>query len=326
MKKYLFLALALLIGGAGIMGMTNFPDGASSYGVPIMGPGIPTTTGSYIFVSSVVGSDDNDGRKATPYATFAKALDKCTTDAMDVVILMPGHSEDVASAAAIAADVAGVTVVGIGNGSLRPTFSFTAAAGTFTITAEDQTFINIEWQAAYADVATGLDISGVDDLTFDGCWFTESATSKNFVVVMDLATGADNITINKCKFIGADASNDHFITAVATDGFYVYDSLFYMNTAQAAVVGLIETTGAGTLTNAEIKNCSFRSNVDGANFIDLSAATNSGVISNCYFSSIDTAGAVTAFGDVTGMHIFECFVAGDGDSFGLVGGGTLYTN
>lgn len=327
MKKYLYIALALLIGSVGLMGMTHFPSGVSSFGVPIMGPGIPTTTGQYVFVSSAVGSDDNDGLKATPYATFAKALDKCTADQMDVIILMPGHSEDIAGAAGIAADVAGVTTVGIGQGSLRPKFTFSNAASTFTITAEDQTFINIEWEAAVADVVMGLDISGVDDLTFDGCWFTEATTALNFVIVMDLATGADNITINRCRFIGADASNDHFIRAINTDGFYVYDSLFYMNVAQTAAVGLIEATGAtGVLTNVEIKNTNFRSLVDGANFIDLSSASNSGVISNCMFSSLDTGGAVTGFGDVSGIHVFECFVAGDADSFGLVGGGTLYTN
>jgi hypothetical protein len=76
----------------------------------------------------------------------------------------------------------------------------------------------------------------------------------------------------------------------------------------------------------EIKRCSFVSNVDGALFLDFNGAANSGVIAECYFSSIDTAGAVTAGFDVTGAHVFECYVAGDADSFGLVGGGTVYSN
>lgn len=309
------------------MSLTNFPNGITSFGVPVMGSGggIPATTGNYYFVSSTTGSDANDGKtKETPVATIAKAFDLVTANKMDVIVLMPGHAESITAAAGISADVAGVTIVGVGVGSLKPKFSFGAAAATFVISAANQTWINVEWQANYADVAIGLDISAVDDLTFDNCDFTESATDKNFVITMDLATGADNLTIRNCRFIGGDASNDSFINGVVHDGVFIYDSCFYMNVAQTSVVGLIATSG--NATNVEIKRCSFRSNVDGALFIDFNGTANSGVVAECYFSSIDTAGAVTAGFDFTKGHIFECYVAGEDDSFGLVGGGTVYNN
>ncbi len=35
---------------------------------------------------------------------------------------------------------------------------------------------------------------------------------------------------------------------------------------------------------------------------------------------------MTAGIDFTGGHVFECYVAGDADSFGIVGGGTVYGN
>jgi len=306
------------------MSLTNFPNGISSFGVPVMGGGgFPITTGNYYFVSSVLGSDDNDGLKATPLATLEKALARCTADNMDVVVLMPGHAENVAGAAGISADVAGVTVFGIGNGSLRPKFTFTATASTFVISAANCTFNNIAWEAGIAEVVMGLDISAVDDLTFNDCHFTE-ASSMNYVIFMDLATGCDNLTINRCKFISGDTNFDHFIVGVAHDGFFLYDSCFYSNVGQAGVVGLIETSG--NVTNAEIKRCSFRSNVDGALFLDFNGTANSGVIAECYFSSLDVAGAVAGGFDATGMHIFECYVAGEADTFGIVGGGTVYND
>ncbi len=92
--------------------------------------------------------------------------------------------------------------------------------------------------------------------------------------------------------------------------------------AQAAAVGLVEATG--NVTNTEIKNCSFRSNVDAANFIDFGGAACSGVISNCMFSSLDIAGAMTTI-DFTGGHVFECYVSGEADKYGIVGGGTIYS-
>jgi hypothetical protein len=239
-------------------------------------------------------------------------------------MIKPGHAENISAAAGITVDVAGVAIVGLGVGSLVPKFSFTAAAATFVISAADCSFYNIEWQANFADVTMGLDVSGVDGLTFDSCRFTEAGTDLNFVDTIDLATGADNISFNKCTFIGADAANDSFITGVAHNGFYLSDCYFAMNVAQTAVVGLIETSG--NCTNMWIKDCAFRSNVDGALFLDFNGAANGGVIQWCMFSSLDVAGAVTAGFDATGAHVFECYVAGEADSYGILGGGTAYNN
>lgn len=308
------------------MSLTKFPNGISSFGIPVMGSGggIPATTGNYFFASSEVGSTNNDGKTLeTPKATYAQALALCANDNADVIVLMPGHAENIATAGAIDANKSGVVAVSTGVGSLRAKFTFTATASTFVISKGNCKFINITWEAGIAEVVKGLDISAVDNLTFEDCRFTDAA-SMNFVTTMDLATGCDNLTINRCKFISGDANIDHFIVGVAHDELCIYDSCFYANVAQAAVVGLIETSG--NVTNAEIKRCSFRSNVDGALFIDLNGTANSGILAECYFSSIDTAGAVAGGFDVTGMHVFECYVAGEANSFGIVGGGTIYND
>lgn len=286
---------------------------------------IVPTTGNYYFVSSGTGNSGANGRHPeAAVATLAQALDLCTASKGDVIYLMPGHAENVGSAAAIACDVAGVSIVGLGEGGLRPKFSFTAADATFTVTAANITFKNIHWQANFLDVAIGLDVSGVDDITWEDCWFTDAASNLNFIITIDLATGADNITVRNCKFIGIDAQNDTFINGVAHNGLFIYDSFFSMPVAQAAACGQIATSG--NATNVEIKRCSFVSNVDGALQIDFNGSANSGVIAECYFSSADGAGAITTGIDATGCHVFECYFAGEADSFGLVGGGTVYNN
>lgn len=314
------------------MPISNFPNGFSG-GVTIRG--IPITiahpgkvfwvnNSSVLAPGGVGGSDGNPGTYLKPFATLDYAIGKCTASRGDIIMVMPGHAENVATAGAITCDVAGVAIVGLGTGTLRPKFSFTAAAATFVVSAANCSFYNIEWQANFADVATMLDVSGVDGLSFENCYFTEAGTNLNFVDAVDLATGADDISFKGCKFIGSDAANDSCITGVAHSGFYVEDCFFAFNTAQTAVVGMIDSTG--NVTNMRIRNCDFRSNVDGALFIDFNGTANSGCVSYCNFSSIDTAGAVTAGFDLTGAHCFECYVAGEADSFGLVGGGTVYNN
>lgn len=314
------------------MPVSNFPGGFANgitiRGIPlqILHPGrvLWVNNSSVLAEGGIGGSDTNPGTQRKPLLTLTKALSLCTANRGDVIVLMPGHVEILDAAADIDVNKAGVAIVGLGTGTLRPKMKFDAAAATYVISAANVSHYNIEFSASFADVAIGLDISGVDGLSFDYCYFTEEAADLNFVDTIDLATGADDISFYKCKFIGNDASNDSFITGVAHDGVYIEDCVFYMNTAQTAVVGLIETSG--NVTNAEIKNNSFRSNVDGALFLDFNGAANGGVVTWNMFSSIDTAGAVTAGFDLTGMHAFENYVAGEADSYGIVGGGTAYNN
>jgi hypothetical protein len=69
--------------------LTNFPNGVTSFGVPLMGSGIPVTNGTYFFVDYGNGSDGNDGLSMeTPFKTVAFALEQCTTNKDDVICLM----------------------------------------------------------------------------------------------------------------------------------------------------------------------------------------------------------------------------------------------
>jgi hypothetical protein len=313
------------------MPISNFPngfaDGLTVRGLPIttMHPGkvFWLNNSGVIPEGGIGGSDTNKGTYLQPFATLDYAIGKCKAGRGDVIMVMPGHAEDVATAGAITSDVSGVAIVGLGSGALRPKFSFTAAAATHVISAANCSFVNIEWQANFADVAIMLDISGVDGLSFEHCMFTEAGADLNYVIAVDLATGADDISFNGCKWIGNDASNDSCINGVAHDGFYMKDCYLAFNTAQTAVVGMVATSG--NATNVWIDNCAFRSNVDGALWCDFNGTANSGLITNCNVSSIDTAGAQNTL-DFTGGHAFNCRMSGEADAWGLEGGGSAVYN
>jgi hypothetical protein len=93
--------------------------------------------------------------------------------------------------------------------------------------------------------------------------------------------------------------------------------------AQTSVVGLLYASG--NVTNCLITDSYFRSNIDGALWVDFDGAACGGLIARCYVSSIDGAGA-TSTGDFTGGHFFECYVSGEADAFGVVGGGGVVYN
>ena len=148
------------------MVLTNFPQGASSFGLPMVGTLPVSSNANYLFVNSVTGSDGNTGAFDQPYATTTQALKKCSANAGDVIVLMEGHAETISAAAGIAINVAGVQIIGLGSGSSRPTFTFaTSTAATMTITAANIQISNIVGVTTVDQVVSPFVISGAD------CWF-----------------------------------------------------------------------------------------------------------------------------------------------------------
>lgn len=280
-------------------------------------------TGNTWYVNSTDGASGNPGTKAQPKATVDQAIN--IASAGDTIVVLPGHAEDLDAAGDITVDVAGLTFIGLGTGSRRPQITWAAAAATMAISVANITFVNFDFIAGFADVTKMIDVTAGGNLVFDSCNFKEEDTDLNFVDCIAIATGLAGFHFYNCHFRGGDASNDSFITGAGTiDELELKGCTLYMNTAQAAAVGLIDSVG--NTTNVDIDNCRFRSNVDGALFVDFNGAANSGCISNCYFSSIDTAGAVAGGFDFTGGHMFECYVAGEADTYGIIGGGTAYND
>ncbi len=316
---------------------SNFPNGFAA-GVTIRGiPLLQAHPGEVFWVSNSTvlpkggkgGSNGNKGTRLEPFSTLTYALTKCKADRGDIIVLGAGHSDSLAAggAGALTLNVAGVAIVGLGIGTKQAKILFTGATDTIVISAANQSFYNINFEAGVADVATGLDVSAVDGLSFDSCIFTEgnAAGVFNYVDVINLATGADNFSMTRCGFFGRDANNDQCIVGVAHDGFYLDDCQFFAAVAQDAAVPLMDFTGA--VTNIEIKNSDFYNNKEAGFHLASSASTNSGVISNCMFGGADTGGSNTDGVDISGAHCFECYFSGDVAGWAIVGGGDgIYNN
>ena len=71
------------------MALTNFPNGITSFGVPVIGGigGIPFS-GNWYFVDPVNGADGNDGSADYPLATLYAAINRATSGNNDVIVLM----------------------------------------------------------------------------------------------------------------------------------------------------------------------------------------------------------------------------------------------
>lgn len=111
------------------MTLTNFPNGLTSFGMPVVGSGLPIAL-QYFFVNSVRGSNGNEGTSPEePLSTIDWAIGKCRASEGAVIVALPGHVETVTAAGGLALDVAGVNIFGVGQGTLVPQINFTTVVG-----------------------------------------------------------------------------------------------------------------------------------------------------------------------------------------------------
>jgi len=212
------------------MGLTRFPHGVSSFGMPVIGSGELLTTGNIFFVDSgaVNASDGNSGSSPSePWATIDGNLtEACTANNGDIIIGMPGHSEDPTSS--IAMDVDGVWIYGMGWGASLPTVTFGALAATVAMSAANCRISNFRFDlgTVATTVTDAINITG-SGCTVEKCETVPHATSQftNHLT----ATDVPNIQLLSNNFISLP-------TAGSTSGIVV-DGCDYLRLINNVVMG-----------------------------------------------------------------------------------------
>src|SRR5689334_1768341 len=166
------------------MSLTNFPQGITSYGMPVLGSSgalIPPTTGSIFFVNNSTGGNGANSNAGTdplaPLATIDFAIGLCTASRGDIIVVMPGHSESISGSTttSITADVAGVSIIGLGWGNLRPLITLHTTSTFITVSAANVTFRNLRIATDVDAVVKCFSITGAG-VTLDAVDFVETAS------------------------------------------------------------------------------------------------------------------------------------------------------
>lgn len=169
------------------------------------GAQIPATTGTYYFVHSGTGSNSNDGLSATyPLATIDYAIGLCAASKGDVVIVMPGHAENITSATTLALDKIGVQVIGLGRGRNRPVLSFTNTAGKIVISAASSRLSNIVLLADVSAVVTGISVEA-HDVELDNLYMGFVDTGDDFAIMV-LVSAFDRLSVHDCQFVAENTA------------------------------------------------------------------------------------------------------------------------
>lgn len=193
----------------------GFRDGFKIPLANVQGNGV-LSFGNMYWVNSVSGSDvGNNGRDpSAPLATLGAAATAATAANDDVIFLMPGHAESVTTAAYATLSKSGVSVLGLGNGRLRPVFTFkTSAAAQMIFSGANVRVDNVVFDFTGIDaIVAGLSVTAAD-VIFTNCDFlTNSATTGAVLGILTAAT-ATRFRIENCRFLGPAVNSGTTTTA-----------------------------------------------------------------------------------------------------------------
>lgn len=276
--------------------------------------------GSQFFVDATNGDSANDGLTwDTAVDTITAALALCTASAGDVIWVAPWHEETISAAAGIVFNKIGVTVIGLGTGSLRPTITLdTAVTADINVTAANTTVKNFIFVCDFADINFIFDLDA-KNFTLEDCEFLDSAADKNCVVYIDCDdtdNACDGLTVRRCVAISPDTANDHFIAAVGDIDRLTVEEC-YINIGVSDGEAIIEASTGKDFTNCKIMNNIFlRNNTANVVVMESDTTANSGVVAFNLCGHAD-ADAATPF-DVTGARLFENYAVGVNDASGLL--------
>lgn len=143
--------------------ITNFPNGfafgLSLRGVPLFqsnpGQALWVGNGANLSPGAISGSDGNPGTYNRPFATLQRALDFCNQGTGDIIMIKPGHAETISNATTLILNKANVSIIGLGVGPSRPTFTLdTATTANIPLRAASVSIQNCLFLANFAAIAS----------------------------------------------------------------------------------------------------------------------------------------------------------------------------
>jgi hypothetical protein len=320
MKKLLAFGLLIAVSlYAFAAGPTNFPNGITSYGVPVMGSGALTTTGKVFFVSSsnvLLGSNANpESRSDLPWKTLSYAITRATAGRGDVIVLMPSHKEDVTSPGALNINVSAVRIVGIGNGANRPEIRLGGVpTAAVSVNAQSVSMENIIFNVSVDTLNIGIEVNS-PDFKVKNCEFKNHAAAIQAQKWIVLQSGADNASIVRNKVRQETAGPVAFVEFTSVGDPYIGFNDIVGDYVSGNVKGDMESTGTANDVLIEYNN------MDNLNASDTNIVLNTETDGTIRYNTlrIATDGQIT-FIPTGNCQLFENYgVNADHETGSLIG-------
>jgi hypothetical protein len=302
------------------MAISSYPSGFRGGVLLKEVPLFDMIAGNVYWVDSGAGGAGNPGTFNRPLSTVDGAIGKCTASNGDFIFVKPGHAETV-TASSIALDVAGVSVVCLGNAENQAVFTYGAAAATITVSAANCTWAGGIHQANFLDVASAFTLGAAKGFTLRDAKFEDTTASLNFLSIVTTGAtdnDADDMTVANCSWYGLNTTPLAFVSILAAE-LRPTISGCSVNSASTADVGHFVTLAAKIVLGARfVDNELIVVGSAGATvgiFLTGSGTTNTGIVARNLVASLDTTTELIATAG-TGLKFFENYYTGVADASG----------
>ncbi len=285
------------------MPMSHYPNGFMN-GVSIRGMPINVAYPGKVFFlnnSSVLaeggisGSDGNKGNYREPFSTLSGAMSACTASRGDIIMVMPGHAESIASSSALTLSKAGVVIIGLGAGSLRPTFTLTTAnTATINVTAANIGIVNCIFKANFLAIASLFTLTTANNFSLSDCEFRDNSSVLNFKCIVDTNTtsnDADGIYIDRCNWYGLGTTTSSCLIKMDGTNNRLNVKGSYIAHAAVTAAGFMPIAAGKVVTNMLVEGNTFNlvgaTNATTGVLITTDGSTNSGVLSRNIIQQLD---------------------------------------
>ena len=263
------------------------------------------------YVNSAAASGGDGATPSSAKTTLSAALAIAVSG--DRIFIAPGHTETIATAAGIAWSQSGITVIGLGTGSLRPTFTWSATGSTWTIAGSNNILSNIRVTSSVDEMVVMFQVTG-SFVTLDRVDHFET-TSAQTIRFATFSTGTDCVVQNCFHYQATAATATQiWIHATSNTRFKLLNNTFLLTLANAAAGAVFFGV---TCTQILLQGNNVQM-LGGTTLLSafLSLNTTTGLV--CYNNLAAAVTAETTINDMPGCYSFQTFATETVDTNGTL--------
>lgn len=249
------------------------------------------------------------------------ALNECVSGRGDVIQLLPGYTESIATADAWSnlGTKTDITIVGLGNGTNRPIITWTAAGSTMLMDAANFRIINCQLFLAGPHVAgTALTVAAPITVSAAGweisscdIWWGFDADQIVTIGVTVAATGDNGkFNLNNCFAETAAVPTTTFLRLTGADQLEISDT-FVIGPGSTVAIGPVQQLTTPCL-KAEIRNSLFQNTLASSTHSFTAIAGCTGIVDKCALGVLAAGNGITTGSglQVTGTYVAVAGAAG----------------
>lgn len=196
------------------MGLTNYPNGVSSFGVPVYG-GLPPIAGQWYFVDGKVGAAGNSGKQPNKaFDTLLTAYNACTSGAGDGICILSRTDSSYSYSSELSAVIDwtkyGITLYGVAaqtgyfsRARIVNATASTSLAYLINVSGQNNRFYNVHMNNGGSNaLALGCLIVSGNRNYFNNCHLIggSHATPGATALCNSLSVMASELTFDECTF------------------------------------------------------------------------------------------------------------------------------